>query len=289
MKTLNLAFTDTHPHIANFFYNILKEKYNIILNSNDPDFLIFGDENFGTNNKNFSKKDCVKIFYTGENRRPENYNCHYAITFDHINNNWHYRLPLFIIYMWALKFIHKTCYEYDYIFNPSICEKTRFCSFVVSNPNSEMRNNFFQILNDIITVDSAGKYKNNTNITLNTEEDKIKFLQTRKFNICFESYSHPGYVTEKLLHAFYAKTIPIYWGSSTVNVDFNSKAFINISKFNTISKAIDYVLKVNSDDTIYEELLYQPAFTNNSPPDYYNLTKFLDWFDYYVYNKRDPK
>jgi len=288
LKKLSLGFVDTHHHIATFFYNILSKRYTITLNNN-PDFLIFGDENFGTTNKNFSKNDCVKIFYTGENRRPENYDCHYAITFDHIEKSWHYRLPLFIVYMWSLQYIHKTPYTYDYIFNPKKYTKEKFCSFVVSNPRSSVRNNFFKKLNNILQVDSAGKYENNTGITLDGEEQKIKFLQTRKFNLCFENSSHPGYVTEKILHAFYAKTIPIYWGSSTVNRDFNEKAFINLSNFTSDSEMIEYILELNQNDTLYKEILEQPAFINNIAPSYYNLDNFLDWFDYYVYNTRDTK
>lgn len=288
LKKLSLGFVDTHHHIAIFFYNILSKRYTITLNNN-PDFLIFGDENFGTTNKNFSKNDCVKIFYTGENRRPENYDCHYAITFDHIEESWHYRLPLFIIYMWSLQYIHKTPYNYDYIFNPKKYPKEKFCSFVVSNPRSSVRNNFFKKLNNILQVDSAGKYENNTGITLEGEEQKIKFLQTRKFNLCFENSSHPGYVTEKILHAFYAKTIPIYWGSSTVNTDFNEKAFINLSNFTSDSEMIEYILELNQNETLYEEILEQPAFINNIAPSYYNLDNFLDWFDYYIYNTRGTK
>lgn len=289
MNTIKLAFTDTHPHIATFFYNILKEKYNIILEYNNPDFLIFGDENFGQNNKLISRKDCIKIFYTGENRRPQEYDCDYAISFDHIDSSWHYRLPLFIIYMWSLEHIHKTKYTYNYIFNPSIYEKENFCSFVVSNPNCIVRNNFFENLNKIIKVDSAGKYKNNTGVSLVSEEDKIKFLQSRKFNICFESYNHPGYVTEKLLHAFYAKTIPIYWGSSTVDKDFNPKAFINLNNFKNENEVIEYVLELNNNNDLYTQIINESAFRDNTSPSYYNLNNFLDWFDYYVYNKRGSR
>lgn len=289
MNTIKLAFTDTHPHIATFFYNILKEKYNIILEYNNPDFLIFGDENFGQNNKLISRKDCTKIFYTGENRRPQEYDCDYAISFDHIDSSWHYRLPLFIIYMWSLEHIHKTKYTYNYIFNPSIYEKENFCSFVVSNPNCIVRNNFFENLNKIIKVDSAGKYKNNTGVSLVSEEDKIKFLQSRKFNICFESYNHPGYVTEKLLHAFYAKTIPIYWGSNTVDKDFNPKAFINLNNFKNENEVIEYVLELNNNNDLYTQIINESAFRDNTSPSYYNLNNFLDWFDYYVYNKRGSR
>lgn len=286
---LKIGFSDTHEHIATFFFNVLATRYEMELNNNNPDFLIFGDENFGTENKRFDRKDVIKIFYTGENRRPENYDCHYAITFDHNYNSWHYRLPLFMIYMWALKHIHKTKYGLNYIFKPEIKEKTSFASFVVSNPKCEARNNFFQLLSQYKTVDSGGKLFNNIKANLDGEESKINFLSSRKFNICFESMSHPGYVTEKILHAFYAQTIPIYWGSPTIGVDFNLGAFINVHLFKSLEHVVEEVKRIDENDDIYNAILNQPKFMHNIPPSYVMIDNFLNWFDAIVYKKIEQR
>lgn len=283
---LKLGFTDTHEHLAAFFFNILSTRYDIEYDTENPDFIIFGDENFGIQNKKYSKKNCTKIFYTGENRRPENYDCHYAISFDHNSHPWHYRLPLYVIYMWSLQHIHKTKYAYDYIFNAKASPKTDFCSFVVSNGACSERNMFFQKLSEYKKVDSAGRYLKNITVNLDGEQAKLDFLSTRKFNICFESQSHPGYVTEKILHAFYAKTIPIYWGSPTIDIDFNRSAFINVHDFPSFEHAIEYVKTVDSNDSLYERILNQPAFSHNVPPSYYSIDNFLNWFDAVVYKKR---
>jgi hypothetical protein len=286
---LKLGFADTHEHLAEFFFYVLSTRYDIEMSFHDPDFLIFGDENFGTQNKKYSKKNCTKIFYTGENRRPENYDCHYAITFDHNLNPWHYRLPLYIIYMWSLQHIHKTKYTYDYIFNAKVAPKTDFCSFVVSNGSCAERNNFFQKLSEYKKVDSAGRHFKNVTVNLDGEQKKIDFLSTRKFNICFESQSHPGYVTEKILHAFYSKTVPIYWGSPTIDIDFNRSAFINVHDFPSFEHAIEYVKTVDSNDSLYDKILNQPAFSHSIPPSYYLIDNFLNWFDAVVYKKRGGK
>ena len=111
---LKIAFTDIDNHVASFFASQLAQRYELDNNYTNPDFLIFADKNFGQNNLNYSRKDVTKIFYTGENQRPEDYDCDYAITFDHNFNPWHYRLPLFVIYMWALEHIHKAPYKFDY-------------------------------------------------------------------------------------------------------------------------------------------------------------------------------
>jgi hypothetical protein len=283
---IKLGFADTHEHIAAFFYNILMRRFDVQIDNNNPDFLLFGDENFGQQNIKFSRKDVVKIFYTGENKRPEKYDCDYAITFDHNLHAWHYRLPLFVVYMWALENIHKTKYKYDYIFKPTeVKEKTGFASFVVSNPNCKTRNDFFHALSEYKPVDSGGKLFNNISANLDGESSKIDFLSTRKFNICFESYSHPGYVTEKILHAFYAQTVPIYWGSPTVAADFNSYAFVNMHRFSNFNKAIEYIQKLDENDDLYNSHISQPKFVHNIPPFYVDLENFLNWFDAIVYRR----
>ena len=286
MKKLKLGFTDTHEHLSMFFSSLLANRFDVEIDNENPDYLIFGDDNFGTNNTKFNKKDVVKIFYTGENRRPEDYDCHYAISFDHTYSNWHYRLPLFVIYMWALDQIHNTGYDYYHILQDNEpAPKTDFCSFVVGNPNCEIRNDFFNRLSKYKKVDSGGSYLNNVNTKLEGEKAKIEFLASRKFNICFESSSHPGYVTEKILHAFYAKTVPIYWGSPTVTADFNPHAFINVNDFRNLDEVVEFVKVLDSDDMLYNNILAASPFAGNVPRDYMLLNNFLNWFESTVYNK----
>jgi hypothetical protein len=288
MRKLKLGFTDTHDHLAQFFSSILANRFDIEIDNENPEYLIFGDENFGTNNKKFNRSDVVKIFYTGENRRPENYDCDYAITFDHNFNNWHYRLPLYVIYQWSLEQIHKTKYSYYHLLGDNEPQKkTDFASFVVSNGNCKERNEFFEKLSAYKKVDSGGRLFNNIQADLSGEEAKIDFLAKRKFNICFESGSYPGYTTEKILHAFYAKTIPIYWGSPTVAADFNPSAFINVHDFDSFDDAIEYVKQVDNDDELYNKIVNATPLAGNVPRDYMLLNNFLNWFDAVVYNKID--
>jgi len=268
MNKLRLGITDTHDHLAQFFVALIGSRYDLVLvdvEQEKPDVLLFGDNNFGNNNMKFSRDDCVKLLYTGENQRPEDYDCDYAISFDHNFEPWHYRLPLYVIYMWALEYIHNTPYDYNYIFNPEVKEKTDFASFVVSNPKCEERNTFFKLLSEYKKVDSAGKLYNNINTNLEGEQSKIDFLSSRKFNICFEPESHPGYTTEKILHAFYAGTVPIYWGSETIANDFNPASFINVHDFNSQEEAIEHIIKVDQDDELYASYINAPKFLNGVP------------------------
>lgn len=290
MRKLKLGFTDTHNHLAIFFYSILSTRYKIELDNNNPDYLIFGDINFGNNNLSYDKNKIIKIFYTGENQRPENYDCHYAISHDHIQEQWHYRLPLFVIYMWAWKYIHNMNYEMNYILqNIDFIKKTSFASFVVSNPNCKERNEFFKLLNDYKKVDSGGKLYKNIQADIIGEQGKIDFISTRKFNICFEPSRYPGFITEKIIHAFYASTIPIYWGNELITSDFNREAFINVHDFDSFENTIKYIVKVDNDNELYDKIVKAPKFINNIPPSYLIIDNFLNWFDAIVYVKRDPR
>lgn len=279
---LKLAFTDTHEHIAAFFYTVLSAWYDVTLDEKTPAVLIFGDENFGTTNLNYRRGEVLKIFYTGENKRPENYDCDYAISFDHNFSPWHYRLPLYLIYMWSLKSLHNLPYEFNHIFHMSrdtkASDKEGFASFVVSNPGPQERIQFFDLLNERKGVASPGKVRNNWSEEVVGEQAKIDFLNRYKFNICFEAASNPGYVTEKILHAYYARTIPIYWGSQTIGVDFNPVSMINVHSFKSFEECVDFVMKVDSDDNLFETIVNQPKFMYNIPPAHLFLDNFLCWF-----------
>jgi hypothetical protein len=89
----------------------------------------------------------------------------------------------------------------------------------------------FHKLNEYKPVASGGPLFNDIGyISPRGEESvsaKTKFLDSYRFNLCFENSSYPGYTTEKLYEALTSKTIPIYCESPTIEVDFNPKAFLN--------------------------------------------------------------
>lgn len=153
--------------------------------------------------------DGIRIFATGENVRADFNYCDYAIGFDYMQFEDRYlRYPLYL---------HEECMREisnRHITAESLNSKTRFCTFVVSNGKAdEKRIQFFNLLNTYKRVDSGGRYKNNIGKRI---KDKLAFLKEGKFNIAFENSSTNGYVTEKLIHAFAAKSIPIYWGDKTI-------------------------------------------------------------------------
>jgi len=293
MKKLKINFTDTWDSCIEYFLTLLSYRFDVEI-SDDAEYLLFCDENFGTENRKYSKNDIVKVFYTGENRRPENYDCHYAISSDHNFSPWHFRLPLYVVDMWAVENLHKMHNRpFGYLFTlpkTDLTTKTDFCAFVHRNGGNPIRNAFFTKLgNTYKKVNSAGKLLNNTGLDLPDVASKIEYLNKHKFSLCFENSSYPGWVTEKILHGFYGNTIPIYWGSGTIKRDFNSASFIDYFDYPTEEALIERIIQIDNDDKLYESIVNQPKFLHNIMNDCGVPNNFLNWFESMVYEKRDPR
>jgi hypothetical protein len=286
---LKLGFTDTFSGPINFFTNILSERFDVVRDDDNPHYLIFGDLNFGNDNGRYDDKPCIKIFYTGENARPWDYRCHYSITFDHHEfDGRNYRLPLYVMY------------DYDNHFRDApntsnvnrqpedLLEQKGFCSFVVKNGGCEKRNQWFHKLNEYKPVASGGPLFNNIGYILPRGEEsvqaKTKFLNSYRFNLCFENSSYPGYATEKLYEALTSKTIPIYWGSPTIEVDFNPKAFLNWHDFGDDDDFFEAIKEIDENPDLYEEMYLQPMFADYQKVNkFFDKDRFLNWFQRNVY------
>jgi alpha(1,3/1,4) fucosyltransferase len=291
MKKLKLGFTDTFEAIAEFFIDTLSVDYEIIRDDANPDYLIFGDRNFGNNNLNY--KNCIKIFYTGENQRPWEYQCHYAITFDHFDTENHYRLPLYVIYNWdnkrkgvaTIEDRKGNGFKSHYDSNFGDYDRRGFCSFVVKNPNCQRRNDFFKKLNQYRPIASAGPLFNNMGFILphgeTAVQEKLSFLPNYRFNLCFENSSWPGYATEKLYEALIANTIPIYWGSPTITLDFNPKAFLNWHDYQDDDAFIKAIIEVDQSHKKFKSMLEEDPLSPMNT--YFDMNKFRRWFSKNVY------
>lgn len=287
MDKLILGFTDTFDSVPHFFLSILEQRYEVIRDDEHPDYLIFGDENFGNTYEKYN--NCIKIFYTGENRRYTNYKCHYGITFDHIDSPTHYRLPLYALVMNHHKSlgIPTPFEEYNNRLCGETIEKTEFCGFVASNPNCLERNAMFYKLSDYKQISSGGVLFNNIGNVLPRDDQgiihKLNFLKNKKFSLVYENGSYPGYVTEKILEAYLGGTVPLYWGSSTIEMDFNPDCMISWHNFLDDDKFIEYIKHVDNAPAVYHLYNHQPLFKNNTPNRFMNVDRFLDWFEKNVY------
>jgi hypothetical protein len=166
--------------------------------------------------------------------------------------------------------------------------KKGFCSFVVRNGSCIQRNNMFNLLSKYKQIDSGGPLFNNIGHVLMRDNlngfhlSKYEFLKERKFNLCYENSSYPGYVTEKLFHALTYNTVPIYWGSPTVEMDFNTKSFISRHDFESDEDMINKIIELDRDDDKYNEMLSQSIL--NPKNTVFDLDRFNRWFYNTVYH-----
>ncbi|NHA93207.1 glycosyltransferase family 10 domain-containing protein, partial [Helicobacter pylori] len=246
------------------------------------------------------------VFYTGENEVP-NFNLFdYAIGFDELDFRDRYlRMPLYYASLhYKAESVNDTTAPYkiksDSLYalkkpthhfkenHPHLCAvvngktdplKRGFASFVASNPNAPKRNAFYDALNSIEPVTGGGSVKNTLGYNV---KNKSEFLSQYKFNLCFENTQGYGYVTEKIIDAYFSHTIPIYWGSPSVAKDFNPKSFVNVCDFKDFDEAIDYVRYLHTHPNAYLDMLYEnPLNTLDGKAYFYqNLSfkKILDFF-----------
>lgn len=280
---LRLGFTDYYKTLDDFFMSVLSETFDIERDDVNPDYLIFCDETFGTNNLNYDADTIVKIFFTGENRRPWNYKAHHAISFDHFDGPQYYRLPLYVLDNWVQTkngVPDMLNLPREYVNHG---DREWFCGFVASNPAGTYRNKIFHMLNEYKPVMSGGPLFNNIGGVLPRDvQSKIDFFRKCRFSLCFENSSWPGYCTEKIMHGFIARTVPIYWGSPTVQMDFQEGSYISRHDFVSDNNFIDAIIQMDQKPGIYE-LVVNSSPLNDYRDMYWDLGRFNQWFLENVY------
>jgi hypothetical protein len=273
--TVYLDFADFHPWFVktdNFFYHLLSERFDVRI-SDHPEFLIYSHG--GHHHKLHA---CVKVYYTVESFAPDFDECDYAFTCRELEDPRHLRFPHYILYG-TPESIMKDGLDLPKV----LAAKTRFCSFIVSNPNlrkTRKRVDFFHRLSRYKQVDSGGKVLNNIGHTVDgLWAGKVEFLRAYKFTIAFENKSLPGYTTEKLFHAMQATCLPIYWGNPHVDREFNTRSFLNYFDFPSEEALIEKIIELDRDDAKYLECLREPYFHNNQPNEFFSRERILDQFE----------
>lgn len=233
--------------------------------SQKPDILFFSIFEY---DDHFKCRDTVRVYITQENDVPNLNICDYGVSFHDISfGDRCFRLPNY-------------CYHNDAFSNlrsdkRMLCDSPLsrdFCSVVISNDlfSSPERFSYWNKIAEYRPVASGGKFRNNIGGPV---KDKFDFLSHYKFNLAFENSEVEGYTTEKITDAFYAGTVPIYWGNPKVQLDFNPDAFININDFASIDEAVEYIRKVDEDDELYMRYLCANPLSGNP---------MLDWEDKFL-------
>lgn len=106
-----------------------------------------------------------------------------------------------------------------------------------------------------------------------------------KFVFAMENGYHKGYVTEKIINAFYSGAIPIYYGAPDINEYFNPKAFINVSNFSSLEECANYIVNMSeeeiqkmSQEKVFNEKSEIANLLNENFKDNKTLQKYMEIF-----------
>lgn len=255
---MKIAYTDFWPDFdpeTLVLTKLIKKCSKDLLETNnleDTDYLLFSC--MGNQHWN-APEDVIKIYYTGECLTPDFNACDYAIGFDWLDFGDRYlRFPLYYLYTDICEQMESKHLKPI----PEIVEdKTDFCNITVSNSNrNQIFKELFEKLSNYKQVDSGGRWMNNIGGPV---QDKFTFDMSHKFSIVCENSSFPGYTTEKIVQAFAANCIPIYWGDPVIGKVFNKEAFINVQDYTSVDKVVEKVKEIDNNNKLYFEMLRKPA------------------------------
>ena len=85
---------------------------------------------------------------------------------------------------------------------------------------------------------------------ITTVSDKGTCLSQYKFNICFENYAAPSYVTEKIFDAMLSGTVPVYFGAQDIGIYVPVSCFVDASSFDTMNELADYLEKMTESEAL---------------------------------------
>jgi len=270
---LRVAFTDMWSQFnprSNFLQAMLS--YMVIggveiVKPEECDTLIYSV--FGHNHRKY--RDKFRIFFTGENVRPPLNDADFCVSFDFDARNYgdvtstNYRLPLW----WCAIdwFRIQTDKSKPWAVQPEYLDraseftmepKTKFCAAVFAKQSAYRMETLAAFEKHYKKIDAYGGPHPNKIPAPDYEYNKLRTLSQYKFSMCYENSSYPGYVTEKLMHAKVAGTVPIYWGNQTFAMDFNPKCCVFFD--GDYDKLVAEVRRLDENDAAYAEIASQPLF-----------------------------
>lgn len=243
-----------------FIENILEHTCSFI-ESDEPDFVIGSP---GTLEQSLAY-DCVRIWITGENIRPDFNLVDYAIGFDAIQFGDRYlQLPLYAFgYHQERK---KALIKHENI-DRDWALKREFCSWIVSNGGwaAKQREEIYHAVSAYKKIDCGGKYLNNLpGGEVIPVGQSVPFYSRHKFTLALENSQMPGYTTEKIIEAWAGQTVPIYWGDPVIETVFNKDSFINATRYSSWDELLCEVRRIDQDDDAYMRMLETPILIPGS-------------------------
>lgn len=188
----------------------------------------------------------VRILITAENHAADLNHFDYCLTHEPVEDERRHRFPY---------------WQYVTLFDPAAraaltaprapltaeelrAQGRKFCAFVSYNAKAKERVRMVHKLMKRRELSCGGPYLNNIGYCV---KDKRAFEAEHLFSIAYENEATRGYQTEKIVDAFIARSIPIYWGSDMAEEEFNPKAFLHARRFPSEDAFLDRIVAMADD------------------------------------------
>jgi hypothetical protein len=257
------------------------------IESNDIFYVApYHSKNLTANFPKIKKKNPNKFFILldGEPNSIQNVDTHLIIS---TKKDFETNIPFIYLPYFVYSFVQSKMNPNILIKNNEIItKKSKFCCFMYSNCDEKYkgvqdRKKFYYLLNEKSgnRVENLGKCYNNYYKKNGWWHNNFDIYKQYKFVICFENEQINGYISEKIWTPMVHRSIPIYLGSPNIGDYFNTKSFINVADFSTFEECIDYILKIDNDDHLYNSILQEPFLIDNKIS--YSLFSYFYGGDFY--------
>jgi hypothetical protein len=322
MKTIRITrqgFPNHGQHSwVNYFKFILSKKYNVIIDSVNPDIIIQTGLNYNENEiDTYTGQLPTQFDITDKNKKfihisgevadlmtPISLNDNqWGLGYNKIEHPRYLRQPSGVLDVWTLydesRLVDSPLNWLTEKRNFDVISKrnTGFCSITQASDN-EFRGKVFDKLSEYKGVSSSGPWRQNLEgeDTLNkyqwmnpiyngridglTYREKINLFQKYKFNIAIH-YTNTDYILqEKLYHAYFSGAIPIFFGNQYILEEgFNPDSFINLHDFTNLDDFLQLIKNIDNNTSLYKKYIDEPIFVDNKLPDYYKFDYTLSFLE----------
>jgi hypothetical protein len=297
---------------STYFVSVLTQKYNVVIDAQNPDIVFYS--NMGTNlsqldtftgelgkSHDLYGPEVKKIFCSGEdvtyhgdiiNSGPN----YFAIGPEPYEHPRYLRMQLHnTTAAWGLYEESKlVTHPYDWLLEKrdgdAILQRKKYFCGVVQNSSVPPRIDLYNNLTAYKPVRASGGWITNvppheatiTHPRIDGEgyRSKVEFLSNCKFSIQVQSSNSRFFTHEKMIHAFAAQTIPLFYGNTDILEDgFNPDCFINCHEYSSMQEVVERVKEIDNNDTLYKKIITEPYFVGNKLPYYYEPEYLLEFFE----------
>lgn len=319
IKITRQGFPNNGQHSwMNYFKFILSKKYNVIVDPINPDIVIHSDLNYNENQidtytgqlptkHHQSDKNKKFIYVSGEvadfNSPINNNENQWAIGYNKLDHERYLRQPSGVFDVWTLydesRLVDSPLNWLTEKRNYDLISKRNvgFCSITQAS-NNDFRSQVFDKLSEYKSVSSSGPWRQTLHgsDTLNkyqwqnsiytgridglTYREKINLFQKYKFNISIH-YTNTDYILqEKIYHAFFSGSIPIFFGNRYILEEgFNPESFINLHNFTDLNDFLSLVKEIDNNESLHRKYIESPIFVDNKLPEYYDFDYTLNFLE----------